>query len=244
MKKPAITITSFPLIMAFTALMIFGLALSPLLKVKLLPDRSLPAVNVYYSYGGANALVVDSEVTSLLEGIFSTLEGLVKMTSRTGDGNGSITLEMEKGADMDAVRFGVSTLIRQVYPELPPGVAYPQIRVSRPDEEQRVEQLLSLVLNGPGNRRELGRLAETEVKPVLSLIEGVYEVQVSGFNPLRCELVYDAVKLKSLGLTPGDITRQIRDQYKTAGLGMVKQPGGSSAFRQHGKLSLLMLYKN
>ena len=230
MKGPILFYTtSFPLIMAFLALMILGLALSPLLKVKLLPDRTLPSVTVSYSYGGANAVVVDSEVTSRLEGIFSTLEGLIKMASRTGDGNGSISLEMGKGTDMDAVRFGVSTLIRQVYPELPPGVAYPQIRVSRPDGEERVEQLMSLVLNGPGNRWELGRLAETEVKPVLSLIEEVYDVQVSGYNPLRRELVYDAVKLKSLGLTPEDIARQVRDCYKTSGLGLVKQPDGGNA---------------
>jgi len=77
--------------MATLALMILGLALSPLLKVKLLPDRSLPSVSVYYSYGGANAVVVDSEVTSPLEAIFSNLEGLVKLNSRTGDGNGNIT---------------------------------------------------------------------------------------------------------------------------------------------------------
>ena len=63
--------------MATIALMILGLALSPLLKVKLLPDRSLPSVSVYYNYGGANAVVVDSEVTSPLEAIFSNLEGLL-----------------------------------------------------------------------------------------------------------------------------------------------------------------------
>ena len=59
---------SFPLIMACIALMILGMALSPLQKVKLLPDRTLPSVTVY-SYGGANAVVVDSEVTSLPEGV-------------------------------------------------------------------------------------------------------------------------------------------------------------------------------
>lgn len=117
--------------MAILALMLLGVALSPLLKVKLLPDRSLPSVTVYYSYGGANAVVVDSEVTSRLEAIFSNLEGMVNMRSRTGNGTGDITMEMEKGSDMDAVRFGVSMLIRQVYPELPAGVGYPQIRVSR-----------------------------------------------------------------------------------------------------------------
>lgn len=188
LKKQNITYNaSFPIIMATLALMILGLALSPLLKVKLLPDRALPSVTVYYNYNGANAVVADSEVTSKLEAIFSNLAGMVAMKSRTGEGNGALTLEMEKGSDMDAVRFEVSMLIRQVYPQLPQGVSYPQIQVSRPDEEERVEQLMTLVLNGPDNH-QLGNLAEHEVKPALSLIDGVYDVQISGFTPLQWEL--------------------------------------------------------
>jgi len=111
---------SFPILMSCLALMILGLALSPLLKVKLLPDRSLPSVSVSYSYGGerGNGHQLGDP---LLEAAFSRLEGLVKLRSRTGDGNGAITLEMEEEAEMDAVRFEVSTLIRQVYPQLPAG---------------------------------------------------------------------------------------------------------------------------
>ena len=218
--------------MATIALMILGLAISPLLKVKLLPDRSLPSISVSYSYGGANAVVVDSEVTSRLEAIFSSLEGLVKLNSRTGDGNGNITLEMEKDADMDAVRFEVSMLIRQVYPELPAGVSYPQIRVARPDEKERIEHLMSLILNGPGNPWDLGQVAETTVKPTLSVINGIVDVSVSGYNPLQWELVYNITKLKSLGVSPGDIRNQIQDYYKTAGLGMVKQKQGYCDYLQ------------
>ena len=63
-NKNFIISSSFPFIMAFLALMILGMALSPMLKVKLLHDRTLPLVTVSNSYGGANTLVVDSEVTS------------------------------------------------------------------------------------------------------------------------------------------------------------------------------------
>ena len=227
-KQNIIQTASYSIIMATLVLMILGLSLAPLLKVKLLPDRSLPSVSVSYSYGGANAVVVDSEVTSRLEAIFSSLEGLVKLNSRTGDGNGNITLEMEKDADMDAVRFEVSMLIRQVYPELPAGVSYPQIRVARPDEKERIEHLMSLILNGPGNPWDLGQVAETTVKPTLSVINGIVDVSVSGYNPLQWELVYDITKLKSLGVSPGDIRNQIQDYYKTAGLGMVKQKQGTA----------------
>ena len=99
MKQLVYKNVSFPIIMATIALMILGLAITPLLKVKLLPDRRLPSVSIYYGYEGANAVVVDSEVISPMEAIFSNVEGLVKLHSRTGDGNGSITLELDKNAD-------------------------------------------------------------------------------------------------------------------------------------------------
>jgi hypothetical protein len=122
------------------------------------------------------------------EGISSTMEGLMKITSRTGDGNGSITLEMEKVADMGAARLfaqmlsGLLTLTgimstvnfeaaawwiylsacaalytfgRSRFNSLCSfrccGYFDGKYRwISRPDEEELVEQLMSLVLNGPG----------------------------------------------------------------------------------------------
>jgi multidrug efflux pump subunit AcrB len=112
--------TRFIFLTASFPILLSCLALSPLLKVELLPDRSLPSVSVSYSYGGerGNGHQLGDP---LLEAAFSRLEGLVKLRSRTGDGNGAITLEMEEEAEMDAVRFEVSTLIRQVYPQLPAG---------------------------------------------------------------------------------------------------------------------------
>jgi hypothetical protein len=61
--------------------MILDFALSPLLKVKLMPDRALPSVTVYYNYSGANAVVADSEVTSKLEANFPKLSG--KLNNKT-----------------------------------------------------------------------------------------------------------------------------------------------------------------
>ncbi|MCL3781511.1 efflux RND transporter permease subunit [Prolixibacteraceae bacterium JC049] len=215
--------TSFAVIMATIALMILGVALLPQLRAKLLPDRNLPSVSVYFSYSGANAVVVDSEITSKLEGLFSNVSGLVKLNSRTGNGYGYITLSMDKESDMDVVRFEVSTLIRQIYPELPDGIGYPQLRVSRPNEEERVEQLIGLTLNGPGQRWQVGNVAETLIKPRLSLIEGVHDVEVSGFTPLVWELSYNASQLKQLSLTANDIANQIKEQYRSANIGTSRE---------------------
>ncbi len=89
-NQSIITTAYFSFIMACSALTILGLALSPLLKVKLLPDRALPSVTVYYNYNGANAVVADSEVTSKLEAIFSNLAG--KLNNETGHHKKAVAL--------------------------------------------------------------------------------------------------------------------------------------------------------
>jgi multidrug efflux pump subunit AcrB len=61
-KKNIIQTTSYPLIMATIALMILGLVLSPLLKVKLLPDCSLPSVSVYPCSSGYTQQVTKADV--------------------------------------------------------------------------------------------------------------------------------------------------------------------------------------
>ena len=158
---PKSPLSPFTLIAVFIVLSIIGLAAMPLLNLKLFPGRVKPCVTVSYNMRGANAVVVDSEVTSRLEGLLSRVEGLKKLTSRTSAGSGWINLEMDDQSDMDAVRFEVSTLIRQVYPSLPSNVSYPYIRVNRPDdEEEKAETLITFTFNGPGSRIEAGTFAQ------------------------------------------------------------------------------------
>ncbi|TKG94495.1 efflux RND transporter permease subunit [Puteibacter caeruleilacunae] len=221
-------IPSFTLLMTCLALTLLGLVIVPLLDVSLSPSRNSSFISVGYSYSGANAIVVDSEITSKLEGILSQVEGLKKITSRSGNGNGYIGLQLNKDVDMDAARFEVSTLIRQVYPQLPVGVSYPDIRASGSDDEKTVEQLLSFTLNGAGRRWEVGNVAESTIKPRLSLLNGVHEVIISGYTPLEWNLIYDYNKLKQLNLTPDDISRQIRSYYRSASIGAVKQLNGNN----------------
>jgi multidrug efflux pump subunit AcrB len=68
-------ISAFSIITAFVGLAIIGLALTPLLNLRLYPGRSKPNVTVSYQMKGANAVVIDSEVTSRLKGFFPGLRG-------------------------------------------------------------------------------------------------------------------------------------------------------------------------
>ncbi len=109
------TTSPFTIITTFIVLSIIGFAAMPLLNLRLYPGRSKPSVSVSYNMHGANAVVEDGEVTSKLEGLLSRVTGLKNLSSRTSAGSGWINMEMDKNTDMDAVRFEVAALIRQVY---------------------------------------------------------------------------------------------------------------------------------
>jgi multidrug efflux pump subunit AcrB len=213
--------SSFTLIASFITLAIIGLALTPQLNLRLYPGRSKPSVTVSYQMKGANAVVIDSEVTSRLEGLFSRVEGLKKLTSRTSAGSGWITLEMDEQSDRDAVRFEVSALIRQVYPSLPDNISYPEIRVNRPDEEEKAETLITFTLNGPGSNSEIGNYANEHLMPWLSEVQGVNSVYIYGANTRRIDLVYNKKLLKNIGLSVHSIISQIREYYSQTNLGRV-----------------------
>lgn len=65
--------------------------------------------------------------------MLARIRGVKNLNSTSGNGSGSITVELDKHADVDAVRFEASTIIRQTWPQLPEGVSYPTIRMKTSD---------------------------------------------------------------------------------------------------------------
>ena len=105
--------SSFTLIVAFICVALIGLALIPLLPVKLNPSRTLPGFTVQFSMPGTSSRVVEIEATSKLEAMLARIKGIKNIYSTSDNGSGSITIELDKYADIDAVRFEASTIIRQ-----------------------------------------------------------------------------------------------------------------------------------
>jgi multidrug efflux pump subunit AcrB len=216
--------SSFTIITVFIVLTIIGLSIIPLINLRLYPGRIKPEISVFFQMRNANAVIIDNEVTTRLEGILSRIEGLQKIISSTKAEYGWINLQMDKEADMDAVRFEVSTLIRQVYPSLPQSLSYPLIRVNRPnDEEDKAETLINFTFNGPGSNSEIGNYARENILPVLSDIEGVYSVNIYGANRPRTDLIYNRGVLDYIGLTIREIANQVREYYRNTNMGQVRE---------------------
>lgn len=211
-------ISSFTIIVTFLCVALAGIAFIPLLPIKLSPSRTLPRLTVSYNMPGNSARVIEMEVTSRLEAMLARIKGIKEINSTSGNGWGSVTLELDKHSNIDAARFEASTIIRQTWPGLPDGLSYPVLEMSRPDDKQ-ARPFMSYTLNAAATPIFIQRFAEDQIKPRLSSIPGIYRIDVSGATPMEWRLEYDSRQLATLGITTADISNAISQYYRKEFLG-------------------------
>lgn len=209
---------SFTLIVSFVCLALVGIALVPQLPVKLNPSHTLPGFTVQFNMPGASARVVEREATSKLEAMLARIRGVKDLQSTSGNGYGRITIELDKHAEVDAVRFEASTIVRQAWQQLPPGTSYPVIVMKAADEDA-TRPFLSFTLNAPSSPILIQRYAEEQIKPRLARLPGVYKVELSGATPMEWQLEYDSEQLRLLGITPEEISEAVERHYHKEFLG-------------------------
>ena len=212
-------LSSFTLIVTFVCLSLIGVVLVPLLPVKLAPSHTLPGLTVSFSMPGNSSRVIEAEVTSKLEAMMARVKGIRKVNSTSDNGSGSISLELDKHANIDVTRFEVSTIIRQTWPQLPEGVSYPQISTRRSDDKAS-RPFITYTLNAPANPILIQQYAEENIKPVLGQLKGIYKVELNGATPMEWQLEYDSDQLSHLGITLQAVQRAINRHYEKEFLGI------------------------
>lgn len=210
--------SSFTLIIMFVCVSLVGIALIPLLPIKLNPSRTLPGFNVQFNMPDASARVVETKVTSKLEAMLARIKGVKNINSTSGNGWGRITIELDKYANIDAARFEASTIVRQIWPQLPDGVSYPYIELKRSDDEAS-RPFLSYTLNAPSTPILIQKYAEEHIKPRLSQLEGIYKIELSGATPMEWKLEYDSEQLNQLGVSLDAIKTAINQHFQKDFLG-------------------------
>ena len=123
----------------------FGVSVLPLMNVQLNPSRLLPGLSVSYRWPDASERVIEQEVTSKLEGLFSGVKGINEVSSVSEKGYGRIDLSFKKSVNLDAARYEVASLIRQIYSTLPEQVSFPELSISSSGENS--SPILTYTLN-------------------------------------------------------------------------------------------------
>lgn len=220
--------SSFTVNIIFVLLIIIGIAVIPLLSLQLNPTRYLPGMSISWSWPLAPARVIEKEVTSVLEGVISTIPGVERLESVTQNGSGSVTIQFDKNSDLQAKRFEVASLLRETRHKLPPGVSYPLIRMSMPDTDTGTD-ILIYQINGTASPSYIQKLTEEQIKTKLAVIEGIYDINVYGASNLEWELVYDQNSLQTLGITAATIRQAITNYLLEQELGSALELSASGS---------------
>lgn len=205
-------ISSFSIIVSFIAIALLGCALLPLLPVKLVPSETLPAIGVGFSMPGASARTVESEVTSRLESALNRIPGVKYIDSRSSSGRGYITLELDRNTDLEVARFEAAMVIRQLWSSLPDKVSYPYIDVRKVDSKA-TGPFISYTINAGQQPSEIMRYAEDNIRPLLSRLQGVAKVDLSGATPMEWHIEYDNNLMTRLGISISQIQSALSTYY-------------------------------
>lgn len=220
MYKAAHKTSSFTIIMVFVLLMLVGLAVSPLLNIRLNPSRTTPSTQVSFYWPEASARVVEQQVTAPIEGVLSQLTGLKNITSVSRNGSGTITLEFKKGTNLDATRFEMAMLIRQAAKQLPEAVSYPSISLSTAGDQS--EPVMSYAINGNASPQIIQDYVEKNFVPRLASIDGVNTVEVYGGTPFEWIITFDELKAGTLKLSIDQLTEVLQAYFANEYLGMAR----------------------
>ncbi|ADY50867.1 acriflavin resistance protein [Pseudopedobacter saltans DSM 12145] len=211
---------AFSVIIAFTIFMIVGIAITPLISLRLEPSGFLNSITINFNWQKASAEMVEHEVTARLEGALATLKGVKKISSSSYTGGGYVRVDLDEHSSVNQIRYEAAILIRQIYSKLPIGVTYPVIRVNQP-LGQGNKSVLSYTINGRGNLSEIQRYAERNIVPTLAQLNGVYDIRIYGGNQYNWELQYNSSDLVRYRIFPDEMVSAIDKYFKEYELGRV-----------------------
>ncbi|WP_251619682.1 efflux RND transporter permease subunit [Odoribacter lunatus] len=214
-------LSPFSVILTMAALMVVGVSMIPMLNIRYTPSFKQQELTLSFNWYGASARIIEQEVTSKIEGVLASVKGIEEMKSVTGKGSGRITLAIKKQVNIDAIRFEIATLIKQLYPRLPEQVTYPTFSTNTSGEEQQT--LISYTLNAPIATSQIQKYAEEHIIPVISRLDGVNNVEVYGATPYEWEIQFNPNKCAVLNITAEQISQAVNTFHSENILGLTKE---------------------
>src|SRR5210317_900638 len=186
------------IVMSLTIL-IFGVIGFFFLGIREYPSVDPPIVTVSTSYTGANAEVIETQITEPLEESINGIEGIKSLSSSSRDGRSSIRVEFELESDLEGaandVRDRVSRAMRQLPPDADPPI------VTKADADSSPILMLQ-ISSEKRNLMELSEIANNMFKERFQTIPGVSQVMVWGERKYSIRLWMDPDRLAAYELTP------------------------------------------
>ncbi len=215
-------------------IVLFGVVGYLRLPVRELPDVDPPIVTVTTQYRGANAEVIEAEVTERIEQEVNTIPGIKTLTSISRDEVSIVTVQFELDRDQDVAAQDVRDRIARARQLMPDDIEEPIVV----KQDVNAQEVMWIALYSDRySTLELTEIGERQFKDRLQTIPGVGGVNFGGEKRQAIRLRLDAEKMAARRVTAADILRVMRNESVELPSGRLENLDREVTVRTLGKLS-------
>ena len=190
-------------------ILLFGLIGYNTLGVREYPSVDNPIISVSCSYSGANADVIENQITEPLEQNINGIPGIRSLSSVSQQGQCRITVEFELSVDLETAANDVRDKVSRAQRYLPRDCDPPT--VSKADADA-TPILMVAIQSDSRSLLELSEIADLTVKEQLQTISDVSSVSIWGEKRYSMRLWLDPTKMAGYGITPVDVKNAITNE--------------------------------
>jgi multidrug efflux pump len=214
-------------------IVVFGVIGFTYLGVREYPSVDPPIISVVANYPGANADVMESQITEPLEESINGISGIRTISSVSSDGRSTVTVEFELDVDLEAaandVRDRVSRSIRSLPPDVEPPI------VNKADADATTIMALTIQSN---NRSllDLTDMADKLFKERLQTVQGIANIRIWGSKEYSMRLNLDPAKMAALQIAPTDVREALSRENVELPTGKIEGYRQELTIRTFGRL--------
>ncbi|MGE5363077.1 MAG: efflux RND transporter permease subunit [Bacteroidota bacterium] len=222
-------------------IVLFGIIGYTYLGIREYPSVEPPIITVTTSYPGANADVIESQITEPLEESINGIAGIRSLTSASREGRSTITVEFEIGVDLDNAANDVRDRVSRANRNLPQDVDPPVVAKADADASAIVQITMTSVKR---DLLELSDIANNVIKERVQTIQGVSAVQIWGEKKYSMRLQLDPGKMAAYGVTPIDIRNALSRENIELPSGRIEGLSTELTVRTQSRLSTVPEFNN
>ena len=187
-------------------ILLFGFIGYNSLGVREYPSVDNPIISVSCSYPGANADVIENQITEPLEQNINGIPGIRSLSSTSSQGSSRITVEFELSVDLETAANDVRDKVSRAQRYLPRDCDPPTVSKADADASP-----ILMVTIGSDKRSllEISEIADLTVKEQLQTIPDVSSVEIWGEKKYSMRLWIDPIKMAGYGITPMDVKNAV-----------------------------------
>ena len=215
-------------------ILLFGFIGFKSLGIREFPSIDPPVITVRTGYTGANAEIIETQITEPLEKALNGIAGIRTISSSSNQGSSMITVEFDISSNLEAAANDVRDKVSQTVRQLPQDIDGPPT-VQKADANS--DSILSMsVESDTKNILELSDFAENVLGERIQTIPDVSTIQIWGQKRYSMRLWLDPQKLAAYRLTPLDVKQALDRENVELPSGKIVGNSSELAVKTVGKL--------